>query len=133
MVGILKKSANVLCCKKSRRRKSQVDTPVVGNEKKKEKKAKRKKKSSSSNSSSSKKISIIDHVARAMKHHDSVSEIMKSRALSDEELHMLMFFAESCDHMTRRVAKFVEKESLDGNSGAKDLIKGNAFIKEKNY
>ena len=42
-----------------------------------------------------------------------------------------MFFAESCDHMTRRVAKFVEKESLDGNSGAKDLIKGNAFIKEK--
>ena len=38
-----------------------------------------------------KKISIIDHVARAMKHHDSVSEIMKSRALSDEELHMLMF------------------------------------------
>ena len=110
----------------------EVDIPVAGSEKKKEKKAKRKKKSSSSSSSSSsKKMSIIDHVARAMKHHDSVSEIMKSRALSDEELHMLMFFAESCDHMTRRVAKFVEKESLDGNSGAKDLIKGNAFIKEK--
>ena len=36
-------------------------------------------------------MSIIDHVARAMKHHDSVSEIMKSRALSDEELYVNVF------------------------------------------
>ena len=46
-------------------------------------------------------------------------------------MHLLMFFAESCDHMSRRIAKYVEKESLEGNSDAKNMIQGNAFIKTK--
>ena len=44
---------------------------------------------------------------------------------------MLLFFAESCDSISQAVAKFVEKESLEGNSDAREIVRNNDFIKGK--
>ena len=94
---------------------------------KKEKKKKAKKKKQSA----SKQLSVNDHIARALKHHDSVSAIIKQGKVTDEQIHMLLFFAESCDSISQAVAKFVEKESLEGNSDAREIVRNNDFIKGK--
>ena len=56
---------------------------------------------------------------------------MKRGKVTDEQIHMLLFFAESCDSISQAVAKFVEKESLDGNSNAREIVRNNDFIKGK--